>query len=216
MCRGSANFTAPLLTSLQSHPGDDSEVNSDFTFRSETSSDIKLITSTPAKEPGSHTQSSECIDLSAISAVTSHDQSPVAPDFSDILGSNSQTMSGDENDISLHLMSPPTDETSPQSNWNGFKIVGDNVDKTIRPRDMCSDRQTKSVHYFQLYAVRDRVNLQERSDAPRPCCHNPPLDEVLQHLTTTKPIISNMSVLVARLLTTHMAWDSSERILRML
>ena len=31
--------------------------------------------------------------------------------------------------------------------WTGFKIVGDNIDKTVHPRHMRSDRQTISLHY---------------------------------------------------------------------
>ncbi len=40
-----------------------------------------------------------------------------------------------------------------------FKIVGDNIDKTIRPREMRSDHQTRSLHYFHSYAVRDRIDI---------------------------------------------------------
>ena len=55
----------------------------------------------------------------------------------------------------------------PLTHWHGFKVVGDNVDKTIKPRHMREDRQTKSIHYFQIYAVKDRVDLSNRSDEPR-------------------------------------------------
>ena len=37
--------------------------------------------------------------------------------------------------------------------WYGFKIVGDNLDKTIKPRDMRSNHQSQSLHYFNLYAA---------------------------------------------------------------
>jgi hypothetical protein len=45
-----------------------------------------------------------------------------------------------------------------------YKPVGDNIDKKVRPRDMRSDHQTRSLHYFHIYGVRDRVDLSDVSD----------------------------------------------------
>jgi len=42
-----------------------------------------------------------------------------------------------------------------KSVWNGFKIVGDNIDKNVRPSFQRAQHQTKSLHYFNSYAVRD-------------------------------------------------------------
>ena len=38
-----------------------------------------------------------------------------------------------------------------------YKIIGDNLDKNVKPsaRDMRSDHQTRSLHYYHAYAVRD-------------------------------------------------------------
>jgi len=36
------------------------------------------------------------------------------------------------------------------SKWAGFKIVGDNVDKNLRPSFQRIDYQTVSLHYFQF------------------------------------------------------------------
>ena len=51
--------------------------------------------------------------------------------------------------------------------WNGFKIVGDNLDKNFRRTHQRQDFQTVSHHYFHMYAVKDRVDLQNVSDLPR-------------------------------------------------
>ncbi len=40
----------------------------------------------------------------------------------------------------------------------GYKIVFDNIDKNVNPRHMRSDNQTRSLHYVQSYAVKDRIN----------------------------------------------------------
>jgi len=49
-------------------------------------------------------------------------------------------------------------------NWHGFKLVGDNIDKNVRPSFSRSDKSTLSLHCFHYYAVLDRVNLSSFSD----------------------------------------------------
>jgi len=56
----------------------------------------------------------------------------------------------------------------PNLQWPGFKIVGDNVDKNIKPSLQRITHQTKSLHYFHSCAVKDRVNLSSASDVSRP------------------------------------------------
>lgn len=48
----------------------------------------------------------------------------------------------------------------------GYKIVGDNLDKNIRPRFQTMERQTQSMHYFHCYAVVDRIPTMHLTDAP--------------------------------------------------
>ncbi len=48
--------------------------------------------------------------------------------------------------------------------WCGFKIVGDNIDKNVRPSHQRLDRQTQSLHHFHSFAVRDRINMSTFSD----------------------------------------------------
>lgn len=52
----------------------------------------------------------------------------------------------------------------PQSTNAGFKIVFDNIDKTIKPRHMTIDRQSQSLHYVQAYAVKDRIDYSTASE----------------------------------------------------
>lgn len=54
-----------------------------------------------------------------------------------------------------------------QSTWDGFKIVGDNVDKNVRPSFQRQEHQTRSLHHFHAYAVRDRVSCSSLSDNPK-------------------------------------------------
>jgi len=57
------------------------------------------------------------------------------------------------------------DQTAPAlPDWHGFKLVGDNIDKNVRPSFSRTDKNTQSLHCFHNYAVLDRVNFSSLSD----------------------------------------------------
>ena len=56
---------------------------------------------------------------------------------------------------------PSWDETT---TVHVYKFVGDNIDKTIRPRFQRHEKRVLSPHYFQGYALKDRVDLSQLSD----------------------------------------------------
>ena len=45
-------------------------------------------------------------------------------------------------------------------------MVGDNLDKNVSRRYQRIDRQTQSYHFFQTYAVGDRIDLSFTLEAP--------------------------------------------------
>ena len=84
--------------------------------------------------------------------------------------------------------------------WQGFKIVGDNINKNVKPRQMREDHQAKMLNYFYVY---DRVDFGSLPDNPpqRPC-------DVDVHvlLPTADDLFGlkfNLAVLVARVLCKH-------------
>ena len=52
--------------------------------------------------------------------------------------------------------------------WYGYKFVGDNVDKRIKPSYQRAELRGHDMHYFHGYAVRDRLDLSEFSDTCPP------------------------------------------------
>ena len=46
----------------------------------------------------------------------------------------------------------------------GVKLVGDNIDRTVRPRQQRLNQQTQSLHYFNTMAVQDRIDISNLSD----------------------------------------------------
>ena len=47
-----------------------------------------------------------------------------------------------------------------------YKLVGDNIDKVVKPRHMRIDSQSRSLHYFHFYAVKDRIDFSHLDDQP--------------------------------------------------
>ena len=124
------------------------------------------------------------------------------------------TLPGSESPNGSNTQTPQENGEDRQSNpnepsptpWYGFKIVGDNLDKSVKPRHMRSDQQTPSLHYFQSYAVRDRVNLSHLSDEPQPVrtCTQVQLKEILPSSSDHKTLFENFDIIVARVLVEHM------------
>ena len=98
-------------------------------------------------------------------------------------------------------------ETLPQvgSGWFGFKIVGDNIDKNVRPRHQSVDTRTQSLHYFHAFAALDHVNLSLHSEI-RPNVNLTEFD--LQCLLPSPEDLDelkiNFEVHIARIITKYM------------
>ncbi len=88
------------------------------------------------------------------SSLTSHEPSTGSEDLQSSPSSSESRNTSPDIDAFLGPESPPAAGV-----LTTFKIVGDNIDKNVKPRDMRSDYQTRSLHYFHAYAVRDRLNL---------------------------------------------------------
>jgi len=55
-------------------------------------------------------------------------------------------------------------EVKPLSICACYKIVFDNLDKTIKPRFMRAKYQTKSLHLVHSFAMKNRIDFSEFSD----------------------------------------------------
>lgn len=164
--------------------------------------------STPKKLP-------ECEEDTTASAVSSSiipspsmsvisQQSPAVPSMS--------LMSTDtELPLESLFVSPTvTTCTAPDSahahtNWHGFKIVGDNIDKNVRRQHQTIDRTTTSLHYFNAYAVSDRVNFSSFSENRPDISFSDQLAESLLPSTADlHSLLLNFEVLIGRILVEHL------------
>ena len=90
----------------------------------------------------------------------------------------------------------------------GLKIVIDNIDKTVRPRDQRVDVQSKSLHYVQAYAAKDRIDYSKFSNSP------PPLGksayDLLPSTSDYQTLKDNFAILVAYILVKHIPYFSQD------
>ena len=84
-----------------------------------------------------------------------------------------------------------------------YILVGDNVDKNVRPRFMRVDRQVQSIHAWHQYASLHRFDLQSVSDSLTSHLKDIKavgVNEFLPSAADTVSICSNYIVLVSRIL----------------
>ena len=66
--------------------------------------------------------------------------------------------------VSVTSETMDTTELLSISNWSGFKIVIDNIDKNFRPSFKRHDNRTVSMHACNAYASQDRIDFSSLSD----------------------------------------------------
>lgn len=90
----------------------------------------------------------------------------------------------------------------------GFKMVIDNIDKTVKRRDQTIDAQTMSLHYVQVYGVKDRVDYSKLSTSrPSPC---ESLYTIIPTSSDYQTLKDNFSQLVARVLVEYIPYFSED------
>ena len=91
--------------------------------------------------------------------------------------------------------------------WHGYRICGDNIDKTIRTRYMCLDKRNASLHYFHSFAVHNRIDFPMLSDAPVDKttlqCEEMAVS-ILPSTSDDQVLCSNLAILISRVLVDHM------------
>ena len=171
------------------------------------------------------TSESEAIHLSSFSEVESPDESEPTHEPS---GLTQPTLETSQSSSSLSISEPlqttshllssvsglehteePITPSQCTSNVLTYKLVGDNLDDTITPRFVRADTyRKKSVHYFNSYAIKDRIDFSHLSPVhPPPTCHPSPLytaESLLPSISDDQVIRKNMSTLVGRIIVSHM------------
>ena len=114
---------------------------------------------------------------------------------------SSLALSNDTNHTTEDEGGIPTPPSIPQPLSLSFKLVGDNLDKSVRPRHETVDQHLKSLHFFHMYAVRDRFDSSSLADDPALCdVENCDVTAILPSLEDDTVLRSHASVLAARII----------------
>ncbi|XP_065908049.1 uncharacterized protein [Dysidea avara] len=89
------------------------------------------------------------------------------------------------------------------NNCSGYVIVGDNIDKNIRPSYQRQDRTTQSLHYFHSYAVLNRLDTSGLSDN-RPSHITISPEKIIPDFSERQKLLGDFETLVTRILVEHM------------
>lgn len=107
-----------------------------------------------------------------------------------------------EPDISdINAFLGPDTQPSFDPKLTTYKLVGDNIDKNVKPREMRADNQTRSLHYFHTYGVRDRIDLSAfSSEIKVPDVSSIQLENFLPSSRDEKIMKKNFGVIIGRIL----------------
>lgn len=98
--------------------------------------------------------------------------------FADDISSNAELLQGLEETPAVE----PAEVTTETPSCYADKLVGDNLDKNVKPSLQRHESKSQSLHYFHSYAVKDRVPAASLPDElPVPCTPDP---EKLLHSPT--------------------------------
>ena len=87
-----------------------------------------------------------------------------------------------------------------------YKLGGDNIDKDVKPRFMRQDKQTQSLHYFNVIAVRDRIDTTNLEGYTWSESSNISLSDILPSSDNYEQLKENFKVLVSRILCENMGF----------
>jgi len=89
-----------------------------------------------------------------------------------------------------------TTESEANTSTKGFVIVGDNLDKNLRPSHQREDRQTQSLHVFHSCAIKNRVDVSSLSDEPNSAVLT--VDKFLLSKDDVAKVLKEFEVLISR------------------
>lgn len=83
--------------------------------------------------------------------------------------------------------------------------MGDNLDLTVRVRDMRMDNRDKSIHFFHHMAAQERVSSHHlESEEPTAPITSLQLEDILPNYADYKQLRTNFIVLLARIITSRL------------
>ena len=92
----------------------------------------------------------------------------------------------------------------------GYKLIFDNIDKNIKPRYMRSDSQTRSLHYVQAYALKDRINYAQLCSGATVTPTEINVYDILPNGDDYKSLKGHFSTLVSRMIVEYLPFFADD------
>lgn len=80
---------------------------------------------------------------------------------------------------------------------HAFKLVGDNVDRNVKPSRQRHEIENQSLHHFHIYGVKDRVPTASLSDVPSKASVPDPA-KLLPSTSDVNLVKKEMTILLSR------------------
>ena len=123
---------------------------------------------------------------------------------------NSESHEGEGEAMKAHKTPGSSADVTPDPDLCTYTIVGDNVDKNIKPRDMRIDKQVTSMYAFHMYATKDRVDASTLpDDKPVQDLEAIPISTFMPSIGDSIVLRENYVTLVSRVLVKHLKYFSS-------
>lgn len=225
-----ANRSTSLLISDHSETLEDSNSQSSrslspvLTDSAEHSSGYPLPTSpVSVKFTSDHVHSSDSdgdssSPLAPLASSTSLDSASVTPDLGSVSTNSSAVSQSQPNMASSPPRVPERNGTSPMTSQpdlgstsspcSGYKFVIDNIDTGVKPRYQRLDSQNKSLHYVQVFAVKNRVDFSQLSSTPPSPGRS--VYELLPSSMDYQILKEHFAILVARVLVEHIPYFAED------
>lgn len=145
--------------------------------------------------------SCEVSDSTSSSVVTSSNSEPDSPQVEGSITIEEVTAALPLEETSASPPPTATNSANGSSVNAGFKIVFDNVDSTIQPRQMRIDSKSKLMHYVLGYALLDRIDFSYEPDKRSGATN---LYDILPSENDYELLKEHFSVLVARIIVSYL------------
>lgn len=153
-------------------------------------------------------ESSDSGDSSEVESLNQDSSSPSAPSFSPLSSDDLHYPENNSDESEDELATLPSEEVlhPNKSITTSYSIVGDNIDKSIKPRYQRIGTGNRQLHYFHFFAASDRVGVNELTTPPMPPTITPEMcaSSLLPSPTDDRAIHQNITTLVSRILATHL------------
>ena len=85
-----------------------------------------------------------------------------------------------------------------------YRIVGDNIDLEQKARIQSHKKPNKSLHWFQIYAVKDRVSCDLPEESPQKSLEDLQMKEFLPTREVHDALVEDLVILIPRILVQYL------------